>query len=465
MTFPTYVAIVLVGGALVGCQRPRSTPTPVAGCPSPVSAALAWQASERFSDPVATVCLSPTLTAAVDGLAEDVAAQGVAVDNRGKCDLSVDLVLDGAAPAGIPTDWRDHGDGYAWSARRDGTTLALTVYAKTARGARYAVDALLASRGALPAAAADWPAFDRRGIIEGFYNRYFTRDERATTLGLMRRLRQNSYLYAPKDDRYAGYRWSESYPAEAADDLRAAAASAARYGIDFVWGISPTLSTNGEGPEASIRFSSSDDFARLAAKLESVRALGVSRFAIQFDDASGQLYHAEDRAAFSSPAAAHADLANRVVAQIGGPLLFVGVAYNSRVAQWEEYNGELGRLLDPAIEVMWTGPETFSKSIQPSDLTEIDQLLQRKVVLWDNWPISAAPVTGRDPMLASATAGILTNATLVGDFGHPVGDFWRVLGPVADYAWRPDRYDAEASFSAWQSLLPTMQTCIAADQR
>jgi hyaluronoglucosaminidase len=296
-------------------------------------------------------------------------------------------------------------------------------------------------------------------VIEGFYNKYFSRAQRATTLSLMHQLRENTYLYAPKDDRYAGYQWRDPYPAEAAADVAAAAKLAAELRIDFIFALSPTLSTNGDSPEASIRFSDPEDFKALVAKLNSVKALGVSRFALFYDDASNKLQHAEDRAAYATIAEAHADLANRLATALGGPLLIVGDYYTSQLAGWEDYNQELGRRLLPSVQVLWTGPRTFSPSIAPGDLTRINELLGRKVVIWDNWPTSAMPVTGRDPRLFEATDAILTNATLVGDFHHPVTDFWLVLPSLAEYAWNPARYAPDQAFANATAVMPKMVSC------
>ncbi len=394
--------------------------------------------------------------------AEDVAGNGLVVVGEGDaCDLGVQLAFDAVAPASVPSEWRAHTDGYAVEVRRDARGLVAQVFARSGLGARYALRMLLGSLGAIPAEAADWPAFEHRGVIEGFYNAYFTREQRSTTLRLMARLRQDTYLYAPKGDPYAGMRWIDPYDTEGSDSIREAAAIAVQSGVDFVWGISPTLSNNGAHPESSYRFTSADDFAHLVDKLRSVRALGVTRFAILFDDVGGQLYHPEDRSVFASASLAHADLANKIVAAMGGPLLFVGTTYTSSTPDWQSYVGDLGRLLDARIDVMWTGPATFSSHIAPSDLTTVNALLGRMVWLWDNWPTAAGAVSGRDPSLATAATAILTNATLVGDFGHPVDDFWKVLGPVADYAWAPIDYDADAAYDSWQAQLPTIQPCAA----
>ncbi len=464
---------LVVSGMLVaqvaGCGGGRDESVELEGsgdCRTARYAAPAWRSPESHAGAVRSICMSDATAAMLAPISDEAKRLGIDVVHDGGCDLEIEVTIGDAATvnaAGMPPDWRAHPDGFAWSTRLDGRTRHVTVLANDARGAHYAMHALIAAAngadGAIAAAGADWPAFPVRGVIEGFYNRYFTRDQRATTLRLMHELRENRYLYAPKDDRYAGYRWRDPYPADAAADLKAAAALAAQLHIDFVFGISPTLSANGENPAASIRFSSSEDFTALLSKLEAVKALGVSRFALFYDDTSHQLYHAEDRAAFATLAAAHADLANRLAAALGGPLLIVGDYYSSQFGGWESYNAELGGKLASAVDVLWTGPAVFSRTIAPADLTKVNELLGRQVVLWDNWPTAAQPVTGRAAQLFTATSAILTNATLVGDFSHPVADFWRVLPSLAQYAWSPTSYVAEAAYGDGQAMLPGMLAC------
>lgn len=453
-----FVALVGLPIVLASCGCHGDAPA----CAMAAYAAPAWRAGDAAGAVARSICMSATTATLLAPISDEARALGFSVRDDDRCDLRVSVVLAAASGAAGMPDWAAHADGYAWTTVVDGASRVVTLFANDARGAHFAAHALLAASrdgSVMPSGAADWPAFAERGVIEGFYNRYFSREERATTLRLMHDLRENTYLYAPKDDPYAGYQWRTPYQADAAADIADAAALAASLHIDFIFGISPTLSTNGKDPPASITFSSAADFAALVAKLNSVEALGVTRFALLFDDASDVLYHAEDRAVYPTLAAAHADLANRLTVALAAPLLIAGDYYSSEFGGWQDYNRELGQKLLPSVRVLWTGPSVFSPTIAPNDLTEVNQLLGQPVVIWDNWPPSAEPVTGRDPHLSDATDAILTNATLVGDSGHPVADFWRVLPSLADYAWSPTTYSAAASFAAARLSEPALVSC------
>ncbi len=76
--------------------------------------------------------------------------------------------------------------------------------------------------------------------------------------------------------------------------------------------------------------------------------------------------------------------------------------------------------------------------------------------LWDNWPNTVGPLTGRAPDLPTTVAGCYSNP-VVNEFGlHPVSDFWTIQGTIADYTWNPAAYEPDASFAKWQPLLQTL---------
>ncbi len=57
----------------------------------------------------------------------------------------------------------------------------------------------------------------------------------------------------------------------------------------------------------------------------------------------------------------------------------------------ERYLEDLGRLLDPSIEVFWTGEEVCSREYSPGHLARVGEQLRRKPTLWDNYPVNDGP--------------------------------------------------------------------------
>lgn len=254
------------------------------------------------------------------------------------------------------------------------------------------------------------------GVIEGFYGPPWSDGERGTLLDWMARFGLSTYLYAPKDDPHHRAAWREPYGASDRERIAALVAACLSRGIDFVWGVSPGL---------DVRHASDADAAALLARFAELSRLGCRSFALLLDDIPDALDPA-DAARFGTLAAAQADLGNRVWDWIethvpGGSLMLCPTPYCDRMAAaglgGAGYLETLGRLLAPAIDVLWTGPEIISREITPTSLEGVSAALRRKPVLWDNFfaddydgqRFFAGPYTGRPREVQGAVRGILLN--------------------------------------------------------
>ena len=61
------------------------------------------------------------------------------------------------------------------------------------------------------------------------------------------------------------------------------------------------------------------------------------------------------------------------------------LAFGRRPARYLE---DLGKLIDPAVEIMWTGPEVCSKELSTGHLARVGEELGRRPFLWDNYPVN-----------------------------------------------------------------------------
>jgi len=413
--------------------------------------------------PVAAgLCLDPGDHPLVAPLASEL----FALPHPSGCDCTWSIAISSAPPAlddAATAAWSHstHADRFALVTQLVGGRARTTLHAATDRGAWYgllAAHQLIQPDGRIPAAVVvDYPEFAARGILEGYYGTPYTRAQRDTTLRLAAHLRQDTYLYGPKTDDFARVRWAEPYPAELAADLAAAAATARAHLVTFVWSISPGLPFGHLLPGDSIEYGSDADFARLTAKLDSVRALGIDHFALFLDDLAGFLPHTEDAARFASLADAHVFLINRLDDYLHSVdpearLIVVGAEYTSLWPTWRAYNETLGAGVHAGVEVLWTGPGIYSDRIAPADLTAINATLHRQVSLWDNKPQTVGPITGRAPDLAGAARAIYSNPVINELDLHPVEAFWQIQGTLADYAWNPPAYQPDASFERWTAL-------------
>ena len=136
------------------------------------------------------------------------------------------------------------------------------------------------------------PAFAERGIVEGFYGRPWSHEQRLDMIRFIGERGMNRFVYAPKDDPLMRREWARSYDAEDLTRISELADACLEHGVDLVYCISPGL---------SIRYSSDADADALLAKLASVAALGVRRFGLLLDDIPARLQHEADLARFGEP--------------------------------------------------------------------------------------------------------------------------------------------------------------------
>jgi hyaluronoglucosaminidase len=271
------------------------------------------------------------------------------------------------------------------------------------------------------------------GVIEGFYGRPWSWAEREATLGWLSPLGFNFYFHAPKNDPLHRNRWREPYHPVELERFGRLARVARRLGIEFHCGVSPL----------GFRYADGTDDDLLWAKLEAFLRAGVRSFGILFDDMPA-----------GSPGL-QASLVNRVAKR----LWHAGATRVSLTPS--EYHGDgrstyletLGRELDPAIDVLWTGPAVCSREIGAAHLHGVAMTLRRPVIVWDNYPVNdldmrydphLGPLRGRDPDCWREVRGFAWAAS-------PAARLSRVaLHTAAAFARAPTKYAPEA---AWRPAL------------
>jgi hyaluronoglucosaminidase len=301
-----------------------------------------------------------------------------------------------------------------------------------------------------PVSIHDRPRWPVRGIIEGFYGRPWSHDERLDLIVFSRRHKLNTFVYAPKDDPFHRARWGDPYPPEAVRRLGELARAGAADHVDFVWAAAPGL---------SITYASEADFAALVGKASQLWDAGVRRFALLYDDIPEGLRDPRDRNVFgasASPAAsAQAHLANRFLREFvdsrvpASGLVVVPVEYAGIGAS--PYRETLAAELDRRCTVYWTGPDVVPRSITRADAEAAAAVFGRELLLWENYPVNdfdpgrvfLGPLLGRSPELERAPLAGLT--------ANPMPEATPsklALATAADFAWNPGAYDAERSFRA-----------------
>jgi hypothetical protein len=287
---------------------------------------------------------------------------------------------------------------------------------------------------------ADFPSFRERGIVEGFYGKPWTHQDRLDILRFEGQHGMNVYYYAPKDDPYHRRLWSDAYPPEQMARLGELVNAARANFVDFCFAVSPGL---------SMVYSSDEDFAALTGKLDSVAKLGVSCYGLFLDDVAPELQNPADQAKFKTLAQAHVYVINKLhqyLKKRGCRLTVTPTTYTNAWGS-RDYIRELGAGVDPEVNLVWTGPEVASPEITVQQAQQWGEYLRRKPLVWDNFPVNdgrswrlhLGPLRSRDANLPAAIRGL---------FSNPMNQAHASMIPlqtVADYLWDSYAYNPAKS--------------------
>lgn len=284
-----------------------------------------------------------------------------------------------------------------------------------------------------------------RGLVEGFYGRPWTTEQRHDMLDFAAEVGFTTFVYSPKHDPHTRREWRDLLDGEAADELRTLARLAADRGIELWYGLSPGL---------SMRYSDPADAAAIHARAAQLQTLGVPGFALFLDDIPGRLQHPDDQAAF--PDLATAQLAvigplERALAAEGRALTVCPTAYWGRPDATDLV--ALGAHLAPETRLFWTGRAICSAELDGVDAERFAEANHRRPLYWDNFPVNdvamthelhIGPYTGRDPRLGELAEGVIANPM-------PLAEASKIgLAGVAAFARDPEGFDAEA---AWEQAI------------
>ncbi|XP_041054003.1 protein O-GlcNAcase isoform X2 [Carcharodon carcharias] len=249
--------------------------------------------------------------------------------------------------------------------------------------------------------------------MKSFYGRPWSMEQRMVLFKWMQGWGLNVYMYGPKDDLKHRLLWRETYSVEESAQLKALVLGAQECGIEFVYAISPGQ---------DITFSSSCDLTLLKQKLRQVKGFGCMAFAILFDDIDHAMCPT-DKEAFSSFAHAQTSVANEIYRYLGEPpvFLFCPTEYCSSLCypslSKSCYLKVIGDDLHPGIVIIWTGTTVISKEITPESVQEVQDVIKRRPLIWDNLHandyaqrrVFLGPYRGRPSSLVSKLHGMLLN--------------------------------------------------------
>ena len=250
-----------------------------------------------------------------------------------------------------------------------------------------------------------WPL----GVIEGFYGRQWRWEQRRELPRLLRDWGYNAYIYAPKGDGSLRSRWRDDFSKEHSARLRSLSEASIQAGIDWGLGLSPAGLQSEFGDQ---------DQRDLRRKLKQIQSLKPAMLWILFDDLPAGV-----------PQLAARQLAVMAVVRDALPEVRLAMcpSYYSDDPILETLFGrcpegyfeQLANGLGAEVDLLWTGPQVISTEYRREDMHRASELLGRKPLLWDNYPVNdgrkssrflnVLPFRGRQPWLKEACSGHFVN--------------------------------------------------------
>ncbi len=247
------------------------------------------------------------------------------------------------------------------------------------------------------------------GLIEGFFGRTWSMQERHDYAGFLQASGYHFYIYAPKSDACLRRSWRQGWSTETAEQLQTLVKHYQSLGLDFGMGLSPFEV-----------YKNYDNVARkqLQDKVESLNRMGIDILCVLFDDMQGNQ---------PDLAQTQAAIVKDVLAQTSAKKVIMCPTYYSFDPKLEKLFGtmpdnyfqDLGRELPKQVDIFWTGPKICSTAYPEAHMEKAIQALGRKPFLWDNYPVNdGADISrflftkafeNRPDSLAQLTAGHAVN--------------------------------------------------------
>jgi len=280
------------------------------------------------------------------------------------------------------------------------------------------------------------------GIIEGFFGRSWSWEDRKNYAQFLALNEYNFYIYAPKDDKNLRTQWQTDWPTDvkkSLTDLRQVYRAA---NVQFGIGLSP---------HEIYLDNSHDQRAQLDQRIKQINQLEPDILCILFDDMRGDI---------PGLAEIQIDIAHQAAATSNTKKIIFCPTYYSFDPVLERVFGVMpknywqtfAQHLDKNIDIFWTGEKVCSTNYPAEHLSQVTELIGRKPFLWDNYPVNDGAVKSNLLQLRAFDQGHSQLADKVaGHAVNPMNQPWLSQIPLASLplAYREkENYSADAAFSS-----------------
>ena len=303
----------------------------------------------------------------------------------------------------------------------------------------------------------DYPLFETRGYIEGFYGKTWSNEKRLSVMKLMAKYGMNTFYYAPKDDIYHREKWRELYPETELEALKNLYNFATENYLEFAWNI---------GPGLTYKYTSEEDFNLLIEKIKSIYNIGVKTFGLLLDDIPWEFQYDEDKERFDGIVDAHIYLINKTYKALKDIDNSINLTVCPTQYSGDEkgyYISKFGQGIPADVKMFWTGAEICSRILTVRESDELFRSTNHKPLFWDNFPVNdcemfqemhLGAIIGRDKELYKHCEGIISNVMEYAECSKIP------LLTIADFLWNPVSYNPDESLeNAHKEILGDNAQC------
>jgi hypothetical protein len=233
------------------------------------------------------------------------------------------------------------------------------------------------------------------------------------------------YIYAPKADRYLRRAWRDPKPAAELEQLTGLSVRFHENGLRFGVGLTPYEIHLDYSPAAR---------SALKRKVAQLDQLGIDMLCILFDDMRGDV---PDLADVQARVVADVSQWTSATAVVVCPTYYsddhiLDKVFGRRPAS---YLQDLGRALDPTIDIFWTGERVCSDGYSDAHLEDVTARLGRKPFIWDNHSTNDGKARCSHLYLNPSSTGWSVNPRLVTGIAiNPMNQPYVSRLPLATYA-------------------------------